>query len=699
MFNSQQPRRDPALACEDAIELQLAGKLEAAERLYRELLDEEPGHAVANHCLGMLMLQTQRAAAGVSHLLVALEAQPREADYWLGYLEALLQSGRIDEAVEAAALAGKHGLTGAAFTGFQRRLAMRVETMGADAERQLSELVSQGRLAQALSVAQATTSRFPLRGLAWKVQGALLWAAGDADRALESMQSAARLLPADAETLSNLGQCLAHRHRFGEAQQWLQQALAVDPRYAGAHFRLSMAYEMQGRFKEAEASLRTALSLRGTHLTDDDTRGLSNLLYLASHDPDQDADSLFAEHRRVGDILESPWRGRWPSHAHSRDPARRLQVGFVSGDLHDHAVASFLEPILDHLAGRTGMALHAFSTSAAEDAITRRLRARFDRWDCAAALTDEALAAKITAERIDVLFDLSGHTALNRLRVFARKPAPVQVSWLGYPGTTGLRAMDYYLTSADYLTPGRFDDQFTEKLIQLHVAQPFQPGPAQVEVNPLPALGGKPLTFGSFNRCGKLNDATLDLWAALLAEIPQARLLIGGIESSDVERLLSSRFAARGIAHERLTLERRCSLERYLALHHQVDLCLDPIPYTGGTTVCHAMWMGVPTLTLDGATPAARQGASIQEAAGLHAFVARSRAEFVALGVDWSRKREELAQIRATLRRRWIQAPGRDPRLAARMLEAVLRRIWARWCRRLPAASFEVNAQDEDVPA
>ncbi len=690
MFDTTLSPPDPARCCEEAIQLQIAGKLEAAERLYRLVLDTQSSHAIANHCLGMLMLQTRRATKAVAHLLAALEARPEEPAYWLGYLEALLQAGRIEEAEAAATLGEQHGLAGNAFDDLRLRLAAELDRRAGAQERELAELIGQRRFAEALRRSRALTARFPARGLAWKIQGSILWAQDEPYAALEALQRAASLLPQDAEAHSNLGQCLAQRRRFAEAEEALRRAVAIDPRFAGAHFRLSMAYEMQGRFKDAEAALRTALSLRGGHLSDDDERGLSNLLYLASHDPDKDADALFAEHCRVGEILEAPWRGLTPHYPQDRDPTRRLQVGFVSGDFRDHAVATFFEPVLSALCRLSSLELHGYSNSWADDRVTRRLRSRFHHWRSVPALSDETLAAQVRADGIDVLIDLSGHTAHNRLRLFARKPAPLQVSWLGYPGTTGLRAMDYYLTDRHFLPPGQFDRHFTEKLVYLHAFAPFKVVETAPPVNALPALARGSLQLASFNRPGKLNDATLALWSALLRALPEANLLLGGIDDEDVRAQLMRRLKALGIGSGRLSFEPRCTLDHYLALHHRVDLCLDPTPYTGGTTTSHALWMGVPTLTLSGATPASRQGASIQELLGLNAFVAKDAADFVAKGVAWSKNLDELAAVRAGLRQRWERAPGREPALTAGCLERALRCMWQRWCLGQAPESFEI---------
>jgi predicted O-linked N-acetylglucosamine transferase (SPINDLY family) len=256
--------------------------------------------------------------------------------------------------------------------------------------------------------------------------------------------------------------------------------------------------------------------------------------------------------------------------------------------------------------------------------------------------------------------------------------------------------MDYYLTDRHFLPPGRFDRYFTEKLVYLHAFAPFQAVDGAPAVNTLPALATGRLQFASFNRRGKLNDATLVLWSGLLRALPRSTLLLGGIDQGRDRAELTARFATLGVAADRLTFQPRCGMAEYLGLHQQVDLCLDPTPYTGGTTTSHALWMGVPTLTLDGPTPASRQGASIQELLGLNAFVAKDTDDFVAKGIAWSKNLGELADVRAGLRERWRAAPGRDPRVIAGDLDRALRHMWRRWCAELPAESFEITARTSD---
>ena len=698
---------------------QIAGRVELAEPLYREILGAEPQHAAANHCLGMLYVQMRQPSLGLPYLLTSLQASPQNPDYWLGYLEALLSNGQLDEATSTLALGRQHGLESAAVDEFARRLNARFpqasflqegrevrhapsapapiparaerrrESRGAaKMERGLLDLLSSGKFVDACPAARALTERFPDRGLGWKTLGALQWADGRPDLALAAMERSVGLLPQDAEALANLGALLTKLERVDEAETYLNKALQIDPDLAMAYAPLGDVYQVQGRYEEAEAVFRRALSLPFARADWHEDMRHTSLLFMLSHNPTIGADALFAEHRRVGMAFEALAPSTRTEHRNSRDPERRLKIGMVSGDLFTHPVATFVEPVLEKLNGRDSLELTAYYNHVVEDETTGRLHRYFERWRPIFALSDAQLERQIIDDGIDILIDLSGHTSRNRLRAFARKPAPVQASWIGYPGTTGLTAMNYFLADPHFLPPGQFDRYFTEKLAYLPAQAPFQPNATAPPVNLLPALATGRITFGSFNRLGKINAATIDIWSQLLRALPTAKMLLGGM-TLDAQRLkLIDQFAAQGIDHHRLAFHARCGVDAYLALHQHVDLCLDTFPYTGGTTSIHAVWMGVPTLTIAGSTPAARSGAAILGQVGLDGFTATDAADFVAKGLFWSTHLRELAQVRAGLRARLQHSPSRQAGTVAAALEQALRHMWRRWCAGLPAESF-----------
>ena len=685
-------------ACAKAMELQLAGHLDLARQLYDAILQAAPQHAAANYGVGMLHVQSKRPEDGLPYLKAALQSQLGASDYWLGYLEALKLAGRTEAARSILALGRQQGLAGRAVDDFCRRLECRLDAERREQESALQSLFDKHDHADALPLARRITERFPESGLAWKLLGALL-SYQDGPQAAAAMRTAARLLPQDVEAQVNLGLTLAKMQCFEEAEAYLQKALELNPAFAATHYRLAITYELQGRFADAEASLRRGIALRTGYAAREDEQCHSNLLFLMGHNQVVEADELFADHCRYGEYLERSLRASWPRLANRRDLRRRLRVGFVSGDLFEHSVANFIGPILARLKDSPDLELHVYYTNTVHDEVSTRLQGFCRHWNAIRDLSDADLAARIMEDGIDVLVDLSGHTRLNRLPVFARKPAPIQISWLGYPGTTGLRSMDYYFADGDWLPPGRFDRLFTEQLVYLPARWAFEPHVYAPAVGPLPSLQAGHLTFGSFHRMEKISPSTQSLWSHLLLALPKTKMLFVGIASEGQRDALRQSFAAQGVAADRLTFHERCPMNVYLELHHRVDIALDSQPYSGATTTMHSLSMGVPTFTVPGTTSQARACAGILGNIGLPGFAAVNTADLIEKAQYWTEHLPELAELRAGLRARLQRSPIGQPALIAGHFEAALRHMWTRWCSGLPAQSFATQDLTTTVPA
>ncbi len=698
--------------CAAAMRWQFAGDWERAEDGYRRILAGEPGHAAANYCLGMLKVQQREPALALPHLLQALQTQPEESNYWLGCVETLLLLGRPEEATSTLALARQRGLEGPAVQELAARLAARAASAQgavipaapraqppgempdmAAAEARLMTLLERGQVPEARALAATLVRRFPSSGLAWKAHGSLLWSVERVEEAAAAMRQCVRLLPEDVEGLSHLGLIELKLKHLATAEELLRKAIAIAPRQAMAYYRLGMVLEARGASREAQSVLRAAIALDERCDTADARAGQSELLFLLSRDPEVDHLALCREHFAVGERFERPARNRRPPHRNERRAERALRVGLVSGDLWNHAVSHFLEPVLRVLAHAPLLELTAYHTHSREDEVTGRLRGLVKHWRNSGELSssDEQLAQTVMRDGIDILIDLSGHTGFNRLGMFALKPAPVQVSWLGYVGTTGLRAMDYYLTDRHYLPAAQFAAQFTEKLVYLPAMAPFQPVVDAPPVNPLPALQAAAICFASFHNANKINRPTITLWAALLRAVPTATLRLAAMPSGARREEIAAEFCAQGVERGRLEFHEPCAMHAYLRLHHQVDLCLDAQPWSGGTTTNHAFWMGVPTLTRVGLTPASRLTAALSQQVGLEAFIAHSDEEFIAKGRYWAAHAEQLAALRRELRERCARAPARQPALIAAALERALRIMWRRWCAGLAPESFAVD--------
>ncbi len=423
-----------------------------------------------------------------------------------------------------------------------------------------------------------------------------------------------------------------------------REALRLNPGLAAAHTNLGSICLGLGRRSEAESSFRRLEEARQYG-------------------------------RKAG---ERAARGRYASWSVSASPPR-LRVGLVSGDLRQHPVGYFLDGLLGAL-DASGLEVFAYPTHHGGDALTERLRSRCAGWRSIQGLGDAAAAARIHADGIHVLFDLAGHTAHNRLPVFAYKPAPVQATWLGYFATTGVAEIDYLLADATSVPPAHHG-HFTETIWTLPDTRLcFTPPAEDVAVAPLPAQANGHVTFGSFQNLAKLNDAVLALWARVLAALPGSRLRLQNKQLADaaIREQLGRRLQQASIAAERVALHGPAARTAYLAAHGEVDLVLDTFPFPGGTTTCEALWMGVPTLTLAGDRLIGLQGASLLAAAGLHDWIAATPQEYVDKALAFARELPALARLRDGLRAQALASPLCDAPRFARHFEAA---VWAMWQR------------------
>ncbi|MEO8102759.1 MAG: tetratricopeptide repeat protein [Betaproteobacteria bacterium] len=688
--------------------LQSLGQREGAVLNYRRALAINPGFAEAHGNLGKVLRDLGQVDEAVASCRLALALDPNFTEAYNNLGNALRDLGQLDEAVasyrQALAInpdfAGAHGNLGTvlrdlgqlseAVTSYRRALAINPDF--AEAHNNLGNALRDlGQLDEAVASCRRALAINPDNAEAHNNLGNALRDLRQLDDAVASYRRALTIDANFAEAHNNLGNALRDLGRLDEAAASCRRALAIKPDYAEAHHNLGNALRDLGQIDEAVASCRRALAI-----DPDFARAYGNLLFCLSHNETVDAQTLFAEHCRFGEQFEAPLRANWPRHTNSRDPERRLQVGFVSGDLRDHALANFIEPVLAQLAANPKWSLHAYSNHIVEDAVTQRLRGYLPHWHPIADLSDHALAQKIGADNIDILFDLSGHTGKHRLLSFARKPAPVQVSWMGYPGTTGLRAMDYYLTDRFFLPDEPFASQFTEKLVYLPASATFMPTRDAPSVNVLPAMSSGYPTFGSFNHSRKISRTVVALWARLLRACPDSRMLLGGMPRDGKYGTLIEWFAQEEIARDRLSFHERSGMEAYLGLHHRVDICLDTFPYHGGTTTLHALWMGAPTLTLAGSTPAGRTGVAILSHVGLDAFVARDAGDFVRKGQYWACNLAKLSNIRTEMRERLKRSAMGQPVLVAEGLQRALRIMWRRWCDDLPPVAVDVGDHQMD---
>lgn len=581
-------------------------------------------------------------------------------------------------------------------------------------------LATTERYEEAVTVYQAALLIDPSSLSTLNALGAALQAAGHLDEAIETYRRMQSLDPDNAVAHSNIGSALQAQGHIALAMKEYQRALEISPHFTSAHFNLgtslllldkldeSLVYfsntvKYNPHFYVAHNNLSATLSRLGrTEETVEACRRAiqinpewnamhSNLLFALTHSEVANPADIFEEHLRFGRQFETPWLSQWPRHDNERNPERVLRIGFVSADFNNHAMASFITPVLENLIHATSLEIFIYSNNKVDDHITGHLRAVVGRWKQIQTLTDDELAQQIVNDGIDILIDLSGHTGYNRLLAFARKPAPLQATWMGYPMTTGLQAIDYYLTDRYFSPPGLLDDQFSEKLLRLPASAPYVPSPSAPAIEPAPSLKNGYITFGSFNRANKVSRSVIARWSALLRAVPTAHMLLAGMPSDRVTDMLRGWFDEESISAERLSFHPITNIHDYLALHRHVDVCLDTWPYAGGTTTLNALWMGVPTLTMIGRTLPSRVGATILSHQELGQFIAQDEADFLQKGINIAADPGALGSLRMGMRKRISNSALGQPALIAAGLEGALRTMWQRWCAGLPAESFEAD--------
>lgn len=386
----------------------------------------------------------------------------------------------------------------------------------------------------------------------------------------------------------------------------------------------------------------------------------------------------FAEHVAFANQFEAPLASEWGNYTNILSSNRKIRIGYVSGDFRNHSLIFFITPILaSH--DKSRFEIFCYHAHPSYDADTRRIQTLADHFVNCHSLTDGELAARIRADGIDILVDLSGHTGYNRLLTFARKPAPVQMTWLGYQATTGLKSIDYRITEESLDPTGATEAFHSEKLLRLPSCGTFSPMPDSLDVNRLPALHAGKFTFACLNNPSKITGEAIALWARILIEVPSSQLLIGNSTPKLVERLAAS-FADHGVANDRLIFQSKVALADYLQLHHRIDLALDTFPYNGGTTTLHSLWMGVPIIALQGDLAISKVGTSIMSGMGLSKFCAATADEYVERAIYFANNLQELSVVRVQLRPQLAALFDTLTTVITNALEKAFEDCWLGYC-------------------
>jgi predicted O-linked N-acetylglucosamine transferase (SPINDLY family) len=611
---------------EDAARAMNAGNVAAAETLLREVIALRPRHPEALHLLGVLCAQSGRVAEAAELLRQAVALKPY-------------------------------------FTEAQSNLG--------------AALVAAGQVAEAETMLRQVLLLRPDHAYSHSNLGRALQQQGKIDEAITSYRRALQLNPNFIETHYRLATALAERGEISAAIAACEQALLCEPRFLDARNGLANLLREVGREHDALALYRGVIAADPGHV-----EAHASLLTLLNGLPDAPPVEIFREHVLWDERHARSLRQGAAPHTNSKDPDRRLRIGYVSGDFFSHSVAYFIEPLLA-AHDRDRVELFAYADVARPDAVTQRLRGHVPNWRNISGMSNPQLADTVRGDAIDLLVDLGGHTAGNRLLAFARKPAPVQVTYLGYPNTTGMSAMDYRLTDARADPPGA-EALHSEKLMRLpDTFLCYRPPEDAPPVAAPPATANGFVTFGSFNAVSKINDPLLDLWARVLAAVPGSRLLLKAkhLSAEINRRRVHGAMAARGVDAGRVELlPPTARVPEHLALYGRMDVALDSFPYHGTTTTCEALWMGVPVVTLAGDRHVSRVGVSLLTTVGLAECIAATEAEYVARAAALAGDAGRLKTLRTGMREQVRASALCDAPRFARNVEAAYRDMWRTWC-------------------
>ncbi|KAF0192321.1 MAG: hypothetical protein FD165_946 [Gammaproteobacteria bacterium] len=642
------------------------GLLDEARDAFRQALVIDPQHQPARvglvQALRMLGLQhhnQQQYADATACFDELLTLQPADAGAWLGLGNSQFAAGLATQAAGAY------------------RRAIRIQPDFPEALVNLGNVLhAAGESAQALELYRQALRSQPDNVVIFNNIGNACHHLGRSAEAIAAYQEAVRRRPNYASAHNNLGNVLQLHGQLGEAIDHYRVALKHQPDYALAWNNLASALQYQGNLAGAQQCFRQALAGNP-----DFPAAHSGLLMALNYDPAVTAAEIYAQHLAWG--RRYPAAGRATGRARRQDTQRRLKIGYLSPDFRDHPVASFAQALFARHGGSADEIV-GYADVAAADAVTGQLKHLADHWRMVAGISDEQLAALVAQDEIDILVDLAGHTANNRLPLLARRLAPVQVSYLGYPNTTGLAAMDYRITDRWADPPGASDECHTESLLRLpggflcYAPPEDAPPPA-----PSPYHANGCITFGSFNNQAKLTEAAIALWSTLLTELPDARLVLknNSLADAGTRALCHERFAHYGIAPARVELLGRLPARAdHLALYRRIDIALDTFPYNGTTTTCEALWMGVPVVVLAGTMHAGRVGVSILNQIGLPELIAADATAYRDVVRRLAGETARLAKWRSELRERMQASPLCDPRRFHQELHAAYRQMWQRWC-------------------
>lgn len=721
---------------EQAVNFHRDGNFLEAEKLYNEVLTEDSQNADAWHLLGLLMYQQDKLEVAADCIIRATVLNPNNPFFYNNLGNVLESLKRYDEAESTLKKAVElkpdyaeaHNNLGVVYKSNNKlseaidsyKQAIVLKPDYAEAYYNLGNAYQViNRLDEAIGQYDKALQLLPNYAEALNNKGFLLYRKGQLDDAEDLLKRSLAVFKDNPEALNNLGMTLCQKKKFAEAEEFIKQALSLKPEYPEAYCNLGIVYLNNNRLSDALQALQRSVDMKPDygegyfHLANvllengkvDKAReclqnalaptqpvfatARSNLLFVMNYCHGVTQEEIYNESLKWAPVQ----KGEEGTQYHFKNVVqkdRKLKIGYVSGDFREHSVAFFLEPVLQSH-DRESFEIYCYSKVKNRDVFTERFQFLSHHWIDITGLSDEEVTERVREDRIDILVDLAGHTAENSLAAFAFKAAPLQVTWLGYPNTTGLAAMDYRFTDA-IADPEGVDDRFySEERVRLpHGFLCFQPDEEFPPISPPPCTTKGHITFGSFNTLPKITHQVVKVWSMILKKVPGSRLILKARQfrfpetRGDFRRL----FNEQGIDDSRIDMYSLTeSRHEHLAMYNQVDICLDSFPYNGTTTTCEALWMGVPVITIAGEHHAGRVGASLMHQAGLEELVADSIEEYIDLAVRMAADAESLIEMRQIMREELLGSKLMDRNLFTGSLEETYRQLWGQWC----------DAQGEDL--
>jgi len=708
-----------------AVQHHQAGRLKEAEQLYRQILAHQPDHADALHMLAIVAHQVGQYDMALDLFRKAIAVNPNLAQAHCNLGVTLKAQGQLDQAMAAwrqaivlqPDLAEAHNNLGLclhdkgqldqAIAAYRQAVALRPNYC--DAYYNLGIALQAKQLwDQAIAAFGQAIAIKPEYAQAQYHLGVALQANGQLDRAIAAYRQAITLQPDNAEPYNNLGCALKDKGQLDEAVAVWQQAIVLKPDYPQVHNNLGGVLKDRGQLDQAIAAFRQAIALKHNFseayynlgnalkeagqldqaiaawrqaitLEPNFLRAHNNLVFCMHYLPNFDAAAIAQELYRWNLQHAEPLKKYIQPHANDRNSDRCLRIGYVSLDLGDHPIGWFMRPLLENHDHRCIEVFIYAQPPVPDDTMAQRLGAHTDAWRGILGLSDAQAAEVIRQDRIDILVDLSLHTVRNRLLTFARKPAPVQLTFLAYAGSSGLTTMDYRLSDPYLDPPGMDESIYSEKTFRLPETFWCYRPVVEISLQPPPALERDFVTFGCLNNFSKVNEPLLSLWAKLLGAVPHSRLLLHALEGNQRRQVLTH-LQREGVHPQRVSFAGRVSRKAYFEQYQSFDIALDTFPYGGGTTTCDTLWMGVPVVSLVGQTAVSRAGLSILSNVGLPELVAYTADEYVQIAMKWAHDLPRLQQLRSTLRQRMQQSPLMDAPRFARNIESAYRQMWHKWC-------------------